>query len=61
LTPLLEFGRFQIDAARRELRVEGRAVPLGGRAFDVPMALVERRDRLVTKAELMDLAWPGSR
>ena len=32
---------------------------LGARAFDVLQALVERRERLVTKDELLDLVWPG--
>lgn len=41
------------------MRVDGEAVPLGARAFDVLLALVERRERVVSKAELLDLAWPG--
>ncbi len=32
---------------------------LGARALDVLLALVERRERLVTKEELLELAWPG--
>ena len=32
---------------------------LGARAFDVLQALIERRERLVTKNELLDLVWPG--
>ena len=32
---------------------------LGARAFDVLLALIERRERLVTKDELLDLVWPG--
>ena len=38
---------------------EGRLVPLGARAFDVLEALIEHRDRVVPKDELLDLAWPG--
>ena len=53
------FGRFEIRLTERQLRVDGQAVPLGARAFDVLAALVERRDRLVPKAELLELAWPG--
>ena len=34
-------------------------MPLGQRAFDVLHALIERRERLVAKNELLDLVWPG--
>ena len=55
----LRFGRIEVRPALRQLRVDGKPVVLGSRAFDVMMALVERRDRLVSKEELMDAAWPG--
>ena len=54
-----QFGRFELDPATRQLRADGGAVTLGARAFDVLVALVERRDQLVTKDELLELAWPG--
>jgi predicted ATPase/DNA-binding winged helix-turn-helix (wHTH) protein len=38
---------------------EGQPMSLGARAFDVLQALIERRERLVTKNELLDLVWPG--
>jgi predicted ATPase/DNA-binding winged helix-turn-helix (wHTH) protein len=53
------FGRFEVRMTERQLRVDGQPAPLGARAFDVLVALVERRERLVSKAELLDLAWPG--
>ena len=52
-------GRVRIDMAGRQLWVDGQAARLGGRAFDVLIALAERRDRVVTKSELLDLVWPG--
>jgi predicted ATPase/DNA-binding winged helix-turn-helix (wHTH) protein len=52
-------GRVRIDTAGRQLWVDGQAVRLGGRAFDVLCALVERHDRVVAKSELLDLVWPG--
>jgi len=58
-TAAIRFGRIEIDAPARRLRVDGAVVPLGGRAFDVLLALVERRDSVVTKDELLSLAWPG--
>ncbi len=55
----LHFGRIEVRPAERVLRVDGQAVVMGARAFDVLLALIERRDRVVTKNELLDLAWPG--
>jgi len=52
------FGPYEIRPTERQLLKDGLALPLGARAFDVLMALVERRDRLVTKAELLDAVWP---
>ncbi|MBL8340188.1 MAG: response regulator [Rubrivivax sp.] len=55
----MRFERFEIRVAERQLRVDGQPVPLGSRAFDLLVALAERRDRLVSKDELLDLVWPG--
>jgi len=59
LTAPVGFGRFELRAANRQLLLDGQPVVLGARAFDVLLALVERRHRLVTKEELLDVAWPG--
>jgi predicted ATPase len=55
----LRFGRFELRPASRRLLVDARPMALGARAFDVLQALIERRERLVTKDELLDLVWPG--
>lgn len=55
---VLRFGRCELLPYHRELRVDGKAVHLGGRAFDVLMALVEGRDKLMTKDEILDRVWP---
>ena len=34
-------------------------MPLGARAFDLLLALIERRDRVVSGRELFNLIWPG--
>lgn len=57
-TPL-RFGHFELHPAERVLRVQGVAVAVGSRAFDVLLALAQRHERLVTKQELLDLVWPG--
>ena len=59
MTANYKFGRFELRPATRQLLVDDRPAPLGDRAFDVLLALIERRERLVTKEELLDLAWPG--
>jgi predicted ATPase/DNA-binding winged helix-turn-helix (wHTH) protein len=53
------FGRFMIRPAERRLLVDGKPVVLGGRAFDLLLALTERRDRVVSKNELLDVVWAG--
>jgi DNA-binding winged helix-turn-helix (wHTH) protein len=53
-------GECEIDLARRELRVLGSAVPIGGRAFEIIEVLAHSAGDLVTKNELMDRIWPGA-
>src|SRR5271170_6393459 len=53
-------GECEIDFARRELRVLGSPVPLGGRAFEVIEVLAQLAGELVTKDELMNRVWPGA-
>ena len=53
------FGTVEVRPAERQLLVEGRPAPVGARAFDVLMALIDHRDRVVTKNELLDMVWPG--
>src|SRR5215470_5140124 len=54
-----EFGRFRISPRHRELLIDGRPLPLGGRAFDVLMALIEANGAVVSKDELISRVWPG--
>jgi predicted ATPase/DNA-binding winged helix-turn-helix (wHTH) protein len=37
----------------------GTPVVLGSRAFDLLLCLIEHRDRVVSKGELLELVWPG--
>ena len=54
----IEFGRFSVLPHRRELLVEGLPLDLGGRAFDVLMALIETSGAVVSKDALMHRVWP---
>ncbi len=53
------FGRFELRPAQRSLLADGEPVAVGARAFDLLVALIERRDRLVGSGELFELVWPG--
>lgn len=53
------FGRFLLDTHRRELLADEVPVPIGSRAFDVLIILVEASGQLVTKDELLSRVWSG--
>jgi non-specific serine/threonine protein kinase len=53
-------GECEIDLGRRELRVLGAPVPVGGRAFAILEILAQSAGRLVDKNDLMDRIWPGA-
>lgn len=55
--PLLHFGGWQLDVARRELRSADKSlVMLSGGEFDLLLSLVEHPQRVLTRDQLMDLA-----
>ena len=56
---IIEFGHFSILPHRRQLFVEGRPIRLGGRAFDLLLALIEAPGAVVGKNELVSRIWPG--
>ncbi|MFN0183717.1 MAG: ATP-binding protein [Aquabacterium sp.] len=53
------FGSWRLVPAQRALLSDGQAIKIGSRALDVLQTLIERRERVVSKDELMALAWPG--
>lgn len=55
------FADFTFELAKRRLRgPDGAVIPLSGRAYDVLAHLVENRDRVVGKDELINAVWPHS-
>jgi predicted ATPase/DNA-binding winged helix-turn-helix (wHTH) protein len=56
--PAISFGVFRLDVARRLLLEGDKPVRLGGRAFDILAALVERAGEVVTKEALIARVWP---
>jgi predicted ATPase/DNA-binding winged helix-turn-helix (wHTH) protein len=60
IRPIYASRECEIDLDRRELRIHGAPVPIGGRAFEIIEVLVQSAGELVTKDELMNRVWPGA-
>lgn len=54
----LEFGEFVIEPSLQRLTRNGKVVPLKPKAYDLLCQLLAHRDRVVSKAELLDWLWP---
>lgn len=55
----MSFGPYVIDEATQVLLRDGEPVNVGRRGVALLLALARRPGEVVTKAELMDAAWPG--
>lgn len=55
-----EVGDVRVDMARMAALRGDVAIPLEPKAFDVLVCLIEHRDRVVTKDELLDAVWAGT-
>lgn len=53
------FGSFEVLPAQRQVLVNGEPAALGARAFDLLLVLIEHRERMLSKDELLTLVWPG--
>lgn len=56
---IYRFGPFELDMATVELREGGEARPLEPQVFAVLALLVEHRDRLVSRDEIIEKVWEG--
>jgi predicted ATPase/DNA-binding winged helix-turn-helix (wHTH) protein len=56
---IIDFGRFRVVPHRRELLADGEPLRLGGRTFDVLMALIEGQGAVVSKDALIGRVWPN--
>ena len=54
------FGSFRFIPAQRILFEDGKPLRLGGRAFDILIALVERAGDTISKEELIARVWPDT-
>ena len=55
-----EFGPFQLDLEQRILWKEGQPLTLAPKVFDTLLVLIERRERIIGKEELMRALWPDT-
>ena len=53
------FGPFELDLAKIELRRDGQPHPLEPQVFALLAFLVEHRERLVSKDEILEKVWEG--
>ena len=58
--PVYKFGAWEIDLARREMRLNGIPTELGSRAFEIIETLIHSAGELVDKYDLMNRVWPGA-
>lgn len=56
---VLAFGNHRLDIKRRELRCGGALIELEPKVFDLLAFLVQHRDRVVTKDDLIQSVWDG--
>jgi DNA-binding winged helix-turn-helix (wHTH) protein/pimeloyl-ACP methyl ester carboxylesterase len=54
---LFAFDTFTLDTDRRELRAAGSLVPVEPQVFDLLEFLIRRRDRVVTRDDLIEHVW----
>jgi DNA-binding winged helix-turn-helix (wHTH) protein/predicted ATPase len=56
---IYSFDAYELDLQRYELRYAGKLVKLEPQVFNVLAYLIQHRDRVVTKQELLERLWPG--
>ncbi len=57
---VLRFDDFEMDIPARSLRRSGCDVRIGSRAFDLLVALASRQGEILSKADLIGVAWPDT-
>jgi DNA-binding winged helix-turn-helix (wHTH) protein/Tfp pilus assembly protein PilF len=57
LAPSYDFGPFSVDAGKRLLLRDGKPVPLAPKVLETLLALIENRERVLSKDELLKQVW----
>src|SRR6202051_4385453 len=58
--PVYKFDAWEIDLARREMRLNGVPTDVGSRAFEIVEVLVQSAGEMIDKYDLMNRVWPGA-
>jgi TolB-like protein len=53
------FGGYVLDADRRELTLRSEAIAVGPQVFDLLLYLLENREHVVSKDDVLDAVWAG--
>ncbi|HXZ22955.1 MAG TPA: winged helix-turn-helix domain-containing tetratricopeptide repeat protein [Pseudolabrys sp.] len=56
---LFLFNNYTLDSERRELRADSAVIAIEPQVFDVLLYLIENRDRVVSKDDLIESVWGG--
>jgi len=59
-TPCYEFGPFMVDTAKCVLLRNGEVVPLSLKAYEILLALIQRRGQALEKNDLLKRVWPDT-
>ena len=59
-SPIYRFGDREVDTRLRQVRAGGAVIDAQPKAFDLLVYLIENRDRVVDKDELLAKLWSGS-
>jgi adenylate cyclase len=57
---IYRFGACEVRPRLRQVRLSGKAIEAQPKAFDLLVYLIENRDRVVDKDELLENLWPGT-
>src|SRR5215831_11175661 len=57
---IYRFGNYELDTQRCELRYTGQLVAIEPKVFEVLAYLLQHRDRVITKEELLEQCWSGT-
>ena len=53
------FGDYALDPDRRELSRQAEAVAIGPKVFDLLLYLIQNREHVVSKDDLLEAVWSG--